>query len=130
MSGERILVVDDGRENREFVVEYILRPYGFQASVARDGREGLEKALAERPDLILLDLQMPRMDGRQVLHALHTENVNIPVILMTFHGSEEIAIEVFRLGVKDYVKKPYTVEEMLGAIERSLTGVQFLILRY
>ncbi len=121
MAGERILVVDDGRENRDFVVEYILRPNGFRPLIARDGREGLEMALAERPDLILLDLQMPRMTGVQVLHALARENVSIPVILMTFHGSEEIAIEVFRLGVKDYVKKPYTIEEMLGAIERSLS---------
>ncbi len=120
MSGERILVVDDGRENREFVVDYILRPNGFEPLVARDGREGFSMAVAERPDLILLDLQMPRMTGIQVLQALSRENVNIPVILMTFHGSEEIAIEVFRLGVKDYVKKPYTVDEMLDAIERSL----------
>lgn len=121
MAGERILVVDDGRENREFVVEYILRPHGYRALVASDGREGLEMALSERPDLILLDLQMPRMTGIQVLHALARENANIPVVLMTFHGSEEIAIEVFRLGVKDYVKKPYTVEEMVGVIERSLS---------
>lgn len=121
MSGERILVVDDGRENREFVAEYVLRPNGYQPIMARDGREGLEKAIAERPDLMLLDLQMPRMNGVQVLQALARENINIPVILMTFYGSEEIAIEVFRLGVKDYVKKPYTVEEMLGAIERSLS---------
>ncbi|MFC1959235.1 response regulator [Chloroflexota bacterium] len=121
MAGERILVVDDGRENREFVVEYILRPNGYRALVARDGREGLEMALAEQPDLILLDLQMPRMTGVQVLHALARENANIPIVLMTFHGSEEIAIEVFRLGVKDYVKKPYTVDEMLYVIERSLS---------
>ncbi len=120
MSGERILVVDDGRENRDFVVDYILRPNGYRALVARDGREGLEKAIAERPDLMLLDLQMPRMNGFEVLHAMRQENLNIPVILMTFHGSEEIAIEVFRLGVRDYVKKPYTVEEMLDAIERNL----------
>ena len=121
MAGERILVVDDGRENRDFIVDYILRPNGYRAITARDGREGLEKALSLRPDLILLDLQMPRMTGIQVLHALARENANIPVILMTFHGSEEIAIEVFRMGVKDYVKKPYTVDEMLGSIERSLS---------
>lgn len=121
MSGERILVVDDGRENRDFVVNYILKPHNFRPLVARDGQEGLRKALAERPDLILLDLQMPRMNGIQVLKGLAREGANIPVILMTFHGSEEIAVEVFRLGVRDYVKKPYTVDEMLGAIERSLT---------
>lgn len=120
MAGERILVTDDGRENREFIQEYILEPNGYQALLARDGQEGLEMALQYRPDLMLLDLQMPRMDGIQVLQNLAAHNADIPVILMTFHGSEEIAVEVYRLGVRDYVKKPFTVEEMLGAIERSL----------
>jgi class 3 adenylate cyclase/CheY-like chemotaxis protein len=121
LAGERILVTDDGRENREFIQEYILEPNGYQALLARDGQEGLEMALQHRPDLMLLDLQMPRMDGIQVLQNLAAHNADIPVILMTFHGSEEIAVEVYRLGVRDYVKKPFTVEEMLAAIERSLS---------
>ena len=121
MTGERILVVDDGKENREFVIDYILKPGGFEAIQARDGMEGMELARRMTPDLILLDLQMPRMNGIQVLEALRHENLNIPVILMTFHGSEDIAVEVFRLGVRDYVKKPYTPEEMMAAIDASLT---------
>lgn len=124
MAGERILVVDDGKENREFLVEYILQPNGYDPLVARDGKEGLDMALELRPDLILLDLQMPRMNGIDVLKNLSAAQADIPVVLMTFHGSEEIAIEVYRLGVRDYVKKPYTVDEMLGAIERSLGEVR------
>ncbi|MBC7813236.1 MAG: response regulator [Burkholderiales bacterium] len=124
MAGERILVVDDGRENREFVVEYVLQPNGYEALVAKDGREGLDMVLKHQPDLILLDLQMPRMNGIEVLQALSERNLDIPVILMTFHGSEEVAIEVYRLGVRDYVKKPYSVDEMLAAIERSLTEIR------
>jgi class 3 adenylate cyclase/DNA-binding response OmpR family regulator len=124
LAGELILVVDDGRENREFVVEHVLKPNGYQWLVAADGREGFELALQHHPDLILLDLQMPRMNGVKVLQNLAARGVDIPVILMTFHGSEEIAINVFRLGVRDYVKKPYTVDEMLLAIERSLNEVR------
>jgi CheY-like chemotaxis protein/class 3 adenylate cyclase len=124
MSGETILVVDDGKENRDFIVEYVLEPNGFVPLVARDGMEGLEMARQHHPDLILLDLQMPRMDGLQVLDALNAEQLDIPVILMTFHGSEEIAVEVYRRGVRDYVKKPYTVEEMYEAIDRSLEEVR------
>lgn len=124
MSGETILVVDDGKENREFVVEYVLKPNGFQHLTARDGQEGLEMAIQHRPDLILLDLQMPRLDGIGVLKKLDSRHLDIPVILMTFHGSEEIAVEVHRLGVKDYVKKPYTPDEMLDAIERSLSEIR------
>lgn len=121
MAGERILVADDSRENREFIVDYILKPNQFVAVEARDGIEALEQIRGNPPEVILLDLQMPRMDGRGVLESLARQNVNIPVILMTFHGSEEIAVEMFRLGVRDYVKKPYTPEEMLEAIEASLT---------
>lgn len=124
MAGERILVVDDGRENREFVVDYVLRPAGYNTLVAKDGLQGVEMALRHRPDLILLDLQMPRMNGIQVLKTLASRGMDIPIILMTFHGSEEIAVEVYRLGVRDYVKKPYSVDEMLEAVERSLTEVR------
>ena len=118
---ERILVVDDRAENREFIVEYVLKPNGYIPLVARDGVEGLEKALTEEPDLILLDMQMPKMTGIEVLEALNAKGAQIPVILMTFHGSEDLAVRVFRLGVKDYVIKPFEVSEMLGAIAQALS---------
>lgn len=124
MAGELILVVDDGQENRDFIVEHILQPNGFRALVARDGKEGLDMAGRYHPDLILLDYQMPRMNGIEVLKAMIAQNLQIPVVLMTFYGSEEIAVEVFRLGVRDYVKKPFSVDEMYDAIERSLSEVR------
>jgi two-component system NtrC family sensor kinase len=124
MTGERILVVDDSREQREFIVEYVLKPNGFETIIARDGLEGLEFARRHRPDLIIMDLQMPRMDGGQVVDAINTEQLDIPVILMTAHGSEAIAVEVFRKGVRDYVPKPFEVDDMLGAIDRSLVEVR------
>ncbi len=120
----KVLVVDDGRDNREFIVDYILKPHGFVPLLARDGVEGMEMVRKHHPDLILLDLQMPRMNGMQMLDALQAEGWDIPVILMTFHGSEEVAIEVYRKGVRDYVKKPYTVEEMLEAMERAMSEVR------
>lgn len=120
MAGERILVVDDGADMREFVTNYVLKPNGFDYLEARDGLEAFDKIIAEEPSLVLLDLQMPRLDGVGLLKKLKEENISIPVVLMTFYGSEEIAIEVFRLGVKDYVIKPFTDDELLEAIERAL----------
>jgi class 3 adenylate cyclase/CheY-like chemotaxis protein len=120
----RVLVADDGRDNRDFIVDYILKPNGFVPMIARDGLETMEIVREHQPDIILLDLQMPRMNGMEVIDTLQAEGWDIPVILMTFHGSEEIAIEVYRKGVRDYVKKPYTVEEMLAAMDRALGEVR------
>lgn len=120
MSGERILVVDDGADMRDFVINYVLRPMGFTHFEARDGMEALDVISLQQPDLILTDLQMPRLDGLGLLRRMKERNINIPVILMTFYGSEDIAIEVFRLGVRDYVIKPFTEEELLAAIDRGL----------
>lgn len=124
MTGERILVVDDGPDNIKFIVDYVLKPNGYVPLTASDGAEGLNRALDESPDLILLDMQMPRMTGVEVLEALKAQHKDIPAILMTFHGSEDLAIQVFRLGVKDYVQKPFQVDEMLAAIDKALYEVR------
>jgi len=124
VAGERVLVVDDRRDNIEFVVDYILKPNGYEALTAKDGEEGLRKALTENPDLIIMDNNMPKMTGLQVMEALKEKGLNIPVILMTFHGSESLAVQFFRLGVKDYIIKPFTVEEMLEAVDQALTEVR------
>lgn len=124
MSGERILVVDDGADMREFVIQYVLQPGGYNHIEARDGLEALQIMTVTPPDLILLDLQMPRLDGIGLLRRMKEQGINIPAVLMTFYGSEEIAIEAFRLGVRDYVIKPFTEEELITAIERGLSEVR------
>jgi len=120
MSGEKILVVDDRRENLLFLANSVLRPEGYKVVTAMDGKDGLDKALAEQPDLIIMDLKMPRMSGLEVLAALRKADCDIPVILTTFYGSEQAAILAFRQGVKDYIIKPYEVKEMLDSVERAL----------
>lgn len=120
MSGETILVIDDSKATLDFVVEYVLKPKGYVPLVARDGDDGISIALTQLPDLIVLDLEMPKVNGLQVLQALQRRALRIPVILSTAHGSEDIAIEVFRMGVRDYVTKPYEVADMVAAIEHAL----------
>lgn len=121
MSGERILVVDDAADMREFIIQYVLKPGGYSFVEARDGLEALQIINTAPPDLVITDLQMPRLDGLGLLRRIKEQGINIPVVLMTFYGSEEIAIEVFRLGVRDYVIKPFDQDELSAAIERALS---------
>jgi signal transduction histidine kinase/DNA-binding response OmpR family regulator len=124
LAGETILVVDDRDDSLQFLTEYILQPNGYKFRTAKDGARGLELALSERPDMMIMDLKMPKMTGLEVLATLRDRSVDIPVILMTFHGSEETAVQAFRLGARDYIIKPYETTEMLQAIDRALTEVR------
>ena len=117
----KFLIIDDRRENIVFLANSILKPKGYDIMTAMDGEKGLHKALEEKPDVIIMDLRVPKMNGLDVLTALRQEQCHIPVILTTYHDSASIIIEAFRLGIKDYVIKPYTVEDMEAAIQRVLS---------
>jgi len=117
---ERVLVIDDSKEIRDFLAEYILEPRGFVVLSAVDGLMGLEMAIAERPDLMITDQQMPQMTGMQVMQKLREREVDIPTILMTGKGSEETAVAAFRLGIRDYIIKPIDSEELSESIENAL----------
>jgi len=115
----KILIIEDRRENIVFIANNILRPLGYEVITARDGALGLQRALEEAPDLVITDVQLPSMSGLQVLEQLREEGINIPAIVMTFHGSEETAVQALRLGAVDYLIKPFTLEEMQSALDRA-----------
>ncbi|MBZ0276415.1 MAG: response regulator [Anaerolineae bacterium] len=125
MNDELILVVDDNAGLRGLVIE-VLQASGFRTLAATDGREALRQIDEHKPDLMLLDLQMPHMDGMEVLQRLSKSQIELPVILMTAHGSEAIAVEVFRKGVKDYIIKgdKFEPETFLSVVQRSLSEVR------
>jgi len=117
---ELVLVVDDAQEIREFLTDYVLEPKGFGVLTAADGLEGLQLAFSERPDLMIVDVEMPNMSGLELLRRLRLRRIHIPAILITAHGSEQVAVQALRLGVRDYVIKPFVMEEMEEAISRAL----------
>ncbi len=117
---ERVLVIDDSQEIRDFLCEYILQPKGFEVMQASNGLMGLEMAIAKEPDLMIVDQQMPRLTGLEVLEKLKERGIEIPAILATAHGSEETAVAAFRLGIRDYVIKPFDADEISESVDRAL----------
>jgi CheY-like chemotaxis protein len=124
MANETILVVDDSPEIVRFLKSYVLAPLDYKVLTASDGQAGLNMAISNPVDLIMLDMNMPKMTGLQMLVALRQTECKSPVVFMTVHGSENIAVEVFRLGVRDYLVKPFTVDEVRNVIDRALREVR------
>jgi two-component system alkaline phosphatase synthesis response regulator PhoP len=114
MRQETILVVEDDADIHAFLRDTVLGPSGYRVLTALNGEEGLEIALAERPDLILLDLMMPRLPGLEFLRELQKKGVSIPTIVLTAYGSEQEILTAFHLGAKDFLLKPFEIEQLWG----------------
>jgi DNA-binding response OmpR family regulator len=120
MARERILIVEDERDLAQ-LMDKVMTQNGYETSLAYDGVTGLSLALEEQPDLIILDLRLPKMHGMQILHRLREHQRSVPVVIVTAGSSEELAIEALRLGVRDYIRKPFALQELLDAVERALS---------
>jgi two-component system NtrC family sensor kinase len=120
MGKETILIVDDNKEIVSALSD-VLQAKGYAVLRAYDGRQGLHLALKKEPHLILLDWNLPQLSGFQVLQALRDRGNRAPVVLMTIYGSESVAVQAFRLGIRDYVSKPLRISETLSAVERALS---------
>ncbi len=121
MSVARILVVEDNRPNIE-LVDYLLRAHGYTSLLARDGRQGIQIARAQRPDLILLDIRMPEMDGFAVIAAIRGDPAlhTIPTIAVTASVMTGDRRRIAAAGFDGYLRKPIEPETFIGEIERFL----------
>ena len=115
----RILIVDDEPEMVRGL-EDNLRFEGYQTLSAANGKDGLAMALHEVPDLILLDIMMPRMSGWDLLRTLRQKGVDIPVIMLTARGEEVDRVLGLELGADDYVTKPFSLRELLARVRAVL----------
>jgi DNA-binding response OmpR family regulator len=113
-----VLVVDDDPNLSEVVARY-LQKEGYEVDVARDGKSGLEKALATLPDLVVLDLMLPGIDGLEVFRRLRAI-APIPVVMLTAKGSEEDRVAGLELGADDYVAKPFSPRELTARVKAVL----------
>ena len=119
MSGKKILVVDDSKV-AAMSVEMILRRGGpYEVSFAGDGAEAVAKAAEEQPDLILMDIVMPKMNGFEACRAIRSQEntAEIPIILVTTRGEESSVQNGYAAGCNDYVNKPIDSAELLKKID-------------
>jgi two-component system alkaline phosphatase synthesis response regulator PhoP len=115
----RILIVDDEPEMVRGLSDN-LRFEGYETLVATSGADGLRLALAEAPDLILLDVMMPRMSGWEVCRELRRRGADTPIIMLTARGEEADRVHGLELGADDYVTKPFSLRELLARVRAVL----------
>jgi two-component system alkaline phosphatase synthesis response regulator PhoP len=110
-----ILIVEDNAD-LAYGLRNNLEIEGYVVEVAPDGSLGLSQARALRPDLIILDLMIPGLDGYRVLKTLREEGFDMPVLILTAHGQEADKVRGFRLGADDYVTKPFGILELIARV--------------
>lgn len=124
---QKILIIEDNQEVRENVAE-IIELAGYEILTAENGKIGAEKALSDRPDLIICDIMMPGLDGYGVLHLLnkHEETTGIPFIFLTAKSERSDFRKGMEMGADDYIIKPFDAIELLNAVETRLKKLESL----
>ena len=120
----KILVVDDIPLN-VLLVKKMLQPLGFETSEAEDGVVAMEKIAAQKPDLILLDLMMPRMDGFEVLKRLRAKDdtKSIPVIILSALNSNDDVARGIAMGAEDYITKPIIMDRLQSSVVKQVNKI-------
>lgn len=117
--GKKILVVDDEEKIRQSLAG-VLSDEGHTVVEAGDGRRALEVLAAEKPDLVILDVWLPEVDGLTLLETVKADHPDLPVIIICGHANIEAAVRATRLGAADFIEKPFSIDALLGSITRAL----------
>lgn len=115
---QQILVIEDNKKALDLITAFFT-DQGFAIATARDGREALDLMADQSPDLILLDIMMPRMDGYQFITTVRRTS-NVPIIMLTAKRNEEDVVRGFELGADDYLTKPFRMRELLMRVKAVL----------
>jgi two-component system alkaline phosphatase synthesis response regulator PhoP len=116
---EKILIIEDEEELVKGLKLNLVFE-GYEVIWAMDGEEGLNKALKEAPDLILLDIMLPKKDGLDVCRELRRRNVTIPIVMLTAKGEEVDKVVGLEIGADDYITKPFSVRELMARLKAHL----------
>ncbi len=125
MSKKLILAIDDEKDILK-LLQYNLERDGYQVLTAKSGEEGLELARAKRPDLVILDLMLPEMDGLEVCKILRSnkETKHIPILMLTAKTSEIDQVVGFELGASDYISKPFSVKVLTARVKNIFRSLE------
>ena len=123
MQVSKILVVDDEPEVRK-LMEHFLTDRGYQVRLAANGREGLAAIDSFAPDVVLLDMHMPEMDGLETLKELAVRAPGLPVIMVTVNEDVQTTSQLLQLGAADYVPKPFNLDYLEQAINIQLSAAR------
>lgn len=121
----RILIIDDDDQLRRSF-EKLLREEGYEVRSAASGETGLQQVGKEMPDLVMLDMRLPGMNGLETFKSLHELDPKLPVVIMTAYGTTETAIEATKMGAHDYILKPFDIPDMLKVIRQALEAGRFM----
>jgi two-component system, OmpR family, alkaline phosphatase synthesis response regulator PhoP len=119
MTQEKVLVVEDDPTLR-MGLNTTLRSAGYKVLLAKTGPEGVELALNEHPDLVLLDIMLPGMNGFEICEEIRRRDRDVPIIMLTAKGEEHDKVRGLKLGADDYVVKPFGVNELLARVDAAL----------
>ena len=115
----KVLIVDDAFDTRE-IIQKLLRYEGFEVITATTGEEGLEKTIKEKPDIIMLDINLPGMNGTEVLKRIKEFNPIQCVVMLTAYATVDNAIQSLKEGASDFIKKPFENEYLIHVINKTL----------
>ena len=115
-TGHLVMVVDDEPALRD-VLEMRVESWGFRVCTASDAEEAVRVARERQPDIVLTDVVLPGRSGVELLHALHALQPTLPVILMTAHGSIDLAVEAIKAGAQDFLTKPLNYGQLKALLE-------------
>ncbi|MGI5986237.1 MAG: response regulator, partial [Oscillospiraceae bacterium] len=117
-----VLIVDDEKSIVD-ILKFNLEKSEYKTICAYDGREGLNLARAKNPDLILLDVMLPYIDGFEVCRTLRSEGINIPIIMITAREEETDKVFGLELGADDYITKPFSIRELLARVKTNMRRI-------
>ena len=120
---KKILAVDDEMAIID-LLKFNIEKEGYIFISAQDGEEGLQKVIDEKPDLVLLDVMLPKMDGLSVCRKIRQEQINIPVIMLSARGEEIDKILGLEIGADDYITKPFSTRELIARIKANLRKLE------